>query len=409
MFKILIVDDELDMCRGLSDILEEEGFNTIIANEGKTALDKVKNEQPDLVLLDLRLPGMDGLQILKKIKEMNKALPVIMVTGYGDVNSAVETIKSGALDYVSKPFDNEKVVSLVKKTLQTPVSPNSSKGILRDELMSKLKIKETADKPAVISEKETIEAKKKPVVKKIHLVIGLVLTAFLITSILSMKKDTVYPAPSDNPSEVMWDGQNIWSSDWFKETIYKHNQDETFSVAKTYYFHDNTHPIALCWGGQYIWSCDAWVDKIYVHKLNDGLSLVASYKSPSTNPSGLAWDGQNLWSCDSDSDEIYKHSMDNKLSVIAIYKSPSTNPSGLTWDGKNLWSCDSDSGKIYKYNMDSALSVAVVYSSDEYLLEGSKLTGLAWDGKYIWTCDEGLKKIYKHNFFRMKVKRFFGK
>jgi CheY-like chemotaxis protein len=409
MFKVLIIDDEPDMCRGLSDVLEEEGLKPLIAHDGKTGLEKVENEQPDLVILDLRLPGMDGIQVLRKIREINRSLPVIMITGYGSIESAIEATKFGVLDYITKPFDNEKVVSLVRKTLQTPIL-SRPRGIMREELIEKLKIKEI---PEPAAREKSIDArgekKETPIrIRRVHILILLVLIGLVMTSISKIEKDTIYTAPYANPSEIMWDGKTLWSSDWYKQNIFKHNMDASLTVAKTYQFND-IHPIVLCWGGKYIWSCDAWTKKIYVHKLKENLSVTVSYRSPSTNPSGLAWDGENLWSCDVDSDKIYKHKLDNKLTVIAAYDSPSTNPSGLAWDGKNLWSCDTDSNKIYKHKMNSTLSVDSIYSPDVYSSKESKLTGITWDGKQIWTVDEGNGRIYKHNLFRMKLSKVFKK
>ncbi|MBN1385256.1 MAG: response regulator [Elusimicrobia bacterium] len=410
MFKVLIIDDEPDMCRGLSDILEEEGFSSLTAHDGKAGLEKVKNEEPDLVILDLRLPEMDGIQVLKKIKKINSSIPVVMITGYEDIKSAVEATRFGILDYITKPFDNEKVVSLVKKTLQTPAR-DRSKGIMREELLAKLKTKGIPEKVIKPSPKEQpdkthIRKKSSLRLKRIHIIFALVLIGSTVIIITRIKKDASYSSPSMNPSEIMWDGKYLWSCDWYNQKIFKHNMDNSLSIVKTYQFHD-IHPIAVCLAGDYIWSCDVCTGKIYVHKLNENLPLVASYKSPSVAPSGLAWDGKNLWSCDADSDKIYKHKIDNKLSVIDVYASPSTNPSGLAWDGKNLWSCDSDSNKIYKHKMDATLSVGSWYSLSVYSSKKSKLTGLTLDDNYIWTVDEANKKIHRHSLFKMKISKIF--
>ena len=89
MNNILIVDDDKDMQAILSDTLEIEGYRTSVAGDGKVALNLITNELPELILIDVRLPGMSGLQLLKKIKAVNNNLIVIMLTGYGDIKDSV--------------------------------------------------------------------------------------------------------------------------------------------------------------------------------------------------------------------------------------------------------------------------------------------------------------------------------
>lgn len=118
MEKILIVDDNEVLRFTLTELLEESGFECKAVAEGISALDEIKNNLYDLVILDLRLPGMNGLEILKKIKELNSQIPVIMLTAFGEIKTAVEAIKIGALDFVTKPFDNDSMIVLIKKALE---------------------------------------------------------------------------------------------------------------------------------------------------------------------------------------------------------------------------------------------------------------------------------------------------
>ncbi|MFH1691031.1 MAG: sigma-54 dependent transcriptional regulator [Candidatus Omnitrophota bacterium] len=119
MGTILIVDDNQDMRWTLSNILKEEGYETIIAGDGERAIREVKHKSPDLVLLDIKLPGMDGMKVLESIKEIDKDLIVVMLTAFGDVHGAVRAMKIGAFDYITKPFDNEELVLIIKKAFQT--------------------------------------------------------------------------------------------------------------------------------------------------------------------------------------------------------------------------------------------------------------------------------------------------
>ena len=118
MAKILVVDDEHDMIWALTNVLLSENHTVVSVDSGEEALKKIEQTPLELVLLDFRLPGMDGIQVLEKIKLKKPELPVIMVTGYGGIEEAVQAIKLGATDYVSKPFDNDHLIEVINKALQ---------------------------------------------------------------------------------------------------------------------------------------------------------------------------------------------------------------------------------------------------------------------------------------------------
>ncbi|MBK8551967.1 MAG: sigma-54-dependent Fis family transcriptional regulator [Ignavibacteria bacterium] len=118
MEKILIVDDNETLRYTLTELLEESGFECKAVEDGSAALDEVKDTLYGLVILDMRLPGMSGLEILKKIKESDPSLPVIMLTAFGDIKTAVECMKQGAQDFITKPFDNDAMIITIKKTLE---------------------------------------------------------------------------------------------------------------------------------------------------------------------------------------------------------------------------------------------------------------------------------------------------
>jgi heterodisulfide reductase subunit A len=114
-FRILVVDDELIVRDSLRDWLVEDGFNVDTAESGPEALEKMKKQTYHLMLLDIKMPQMDGVEVLQRAKDILPELPVVMMTAYATVETAVEAMKIGALDYLMKPFDPETLVPLVVK------------------------------------------------------------------------------------------------------------------------------------------------------------------------------------------------------------------------------------------------------------------------------------------------------
>jgi two-component system, NtrC family, response regulator len=114
---ILIVDDEKNYPAILSAVLEDEGHETLTANSGQEALKILDHSDVDLVLTDMKMPGMDGIALLEKIKSRDPDLPVIMMTAHGTVDKAVEAMQKGAYSYILKPFDNNRLVLFVTKAV----------------------------------------------------------------------------------------------------------------------------------------------------------------------------------------------------------------------------------------------------------------------------------------------------
>ena len=115
---ILIVDDEKEICTVLSDSLSQEGYRVFTAQNGKTALQLARKEKPDLILLDIKMPIMDGIEVLRRIKKMKRKIAVIMITAYGNLETARKAMKLGAYDFVTKPFDLFFLKSLVQEVLR---------------------------------------------------------------------------------------------------------------------------------------------------------------------------------------------------------------------------------------------------------------------------------------------------
>ncbi len=119
MHSILIIEDEISTQLLISSILEENGYKTYLVAEGNKALKKFNSCKPDIVLLDIHLPGEDGITILQKIKEIDQDVIVIMISGTSVISKIVETIKLGAYDYIKKPFNQDELLIVIERALNT--------------------------------------------------------------------------------------------------------------------------------------------------------------------------------------------------------------------------------------------------------------------------------------------------
>lgn len=115
--KILVVDDEDTLRTVLSQELKSEGYDVETAADGLLALDAIKQNKFDLVLLDIKMPNMDGFEVLKYIKQNHPDLKIIMLTGFADLKNAIESKKLGAEDFVSKPYDLVDLLTTIERVL----------------------------------------------------------------------------------------------------------------------------------------------------------------------------------------------------------------------------------------------------------------------------------------------------
>ncbi len=125
MSKLLVVDDEQSICWGLSRLGESIGHEVVTASSAEQALDEVEEVQPDVIVLDVRLPGMDGLSAIEKFRERVGQVPIIVITAYGDLKTAVQAVRNGAFEYIIKPFDLDKVQHALVRALASGHTPTN--------------------------------------------------------------------------------------------------------------------------------------------------------------------------------------------------------------------------------------------------------------------------------------------
>ena len=114
MTKILVIDDERSIRNSMKDILQYEGHEVVLAENGMEGLVSVKSEKPDIVFCDIKMPKMEGIEVLERIKEFSVDTPVIMISGHGTIDTAIEAIRKGAYDFIEKPLDLNRILITIK-------------------------------------------------------------------------------------------------------------------------------------------------------------------------------------------------------------------------------------------------------------------------------------------------------
>lgn len=132
--KLLIVDDEPDMLKLLSMIIREKTpYETVTTNNPLEALDFAKKGGFDLIIADLKMPGLDGMELLEAVKRIDEDIPVIIITAYGTIESAMETMQKGGFDFITKPFKKEQILYTIDKALKWVTLQKENK-MLKEQL-----------------------------------------------------------------------------------------------------------------------------------------------------------------------------------------------------------------------------------------------------------------------------------
>lgn len=155
--KILVVDDEIGIRQSLKKILEKEGFEVVTASNGEEAFKVIRPGDIDLLITDIRMAGMDGLELLKVCKSVSPYTEVIMITGYASVDTAVDSMKQGAYDYITKPFKKADILKAVQKAIEKQV-------LTMDNVRMKERIEAMESTPLI----ETASPKMKKLVEIVH-------------------------------------------------------------------------------------------------------------------------------------------------------------------------------------------------------------------------------------------------
>lgn len=383
MARILVVDDEPDMRMALGNVLTRAGHAVAEAGDGQAALEHLAREGADVMLLDMRLPGMDGPQILRALRERDKKTPVIMVTGYGSVESAVEVMRLGASHYLSKPFSNQELVETVERVLAggrmtPPVALPRAEGSLALAAQPSPAPAHSGGDALLWGGLAAAAA-------------AAVLAGFFFSGRAPAGRDL--PIAHDHPTALVWQGKTLWAADWLAQSVYQYREaGGRLEQVRAVHLPDST-VTALAVSGDRLFVADAGRRVIEERRLDAGLTLVRSEPSPGPNPSGLFWDGKYLWSSDASAGRIYRHSPEHGLSVLESFKAPGKSPAALHKDADFLWSADSETRRLYRHRLDKSLTVLAVYSLPELDRGPQPLSALAVEGGRVWFARDGVSVV----------------
>ena len=141
--KLLLVDDEINFLQPIAERLTLKGFDVIVTSNGKEAIASAEKDLFDVALVDFQMPGMDGTEVLKVLKERHKYLEIIMLTGYATIESAVESTKLGAFKYLEKPYNFDRLVEAIKEAYETRLKKKFEHDQVRMEEIKNLSFRES--------------------------------------------------------------------------------------------------------------------------------------------------------------------------------------------------------------------------------------------------------------------------
>ena len=433
MARILVVDDEVDMRMALGNVLSRIGHQVFEAGDGTTALEFLGREGVDIVLLDIRMPGMDGVQILRKLRERDQTTPVIMVTGYGSVESAVEVMQLGASHYLSKPFSNRDLIEAVERVLrergapgspgkQTAAKPHGAGSAAGSGTVPFVPVGPyapgtagsgtvpfvpvgpyapgTAGSGTVPAVRMPVSGGVMPAARRpwspVPLLLGAAILALAVWGLMARSGRDVR-LPFKNPTAVAWRGDRLWAADWVTQTVYEGKiSGGSFQAVKSYAL-PQTHITGLAVADGHLYLSDSWRQVIQKRKLDDKLSLVASTRSPGPSPAGLFFDGRYLWSADSSTREFYQHELDGPLTVLAGYAAPGRSPVAVYKDDRFFWSADSETRLLYQHRLDNKLGVMRAYSLPQLDPGPAPLSTFTWKGPKVWLGRDGSEVLLERS------------
>jgi CheY-like chemotaxis protein len=388
MARILVVDDEQAMRAAVRLMLEREGHTVVEASDGEMALENLRGALFDAMLLDIQMPGLDGLQTLARVRETDHKLPIIMVTGYGSTDSADQAMALGATHYLSKPFKNHLLMDALSRVL-----PATAVSIIPlDSAPESASRKSSAFLPVLLTLVIIAGAGAawhfRPAPKVVAPPVLLRTGQFAI--------------PYQNPSSLFWKGDTLWVLDWFSQSIYVHAlKGDDLPIVKTYHL-PGSHVIGFALVGDFLYTSDSWTKKIRKHRLDEFLTVLGTYPAPGPGPSALFWDGKYLWCSDVVEGKIYQLEPLERLIKIASYKAPARATAGFYKDAHFAWTADTQTRKLYQHRLDDRLTVIATYSTPAFDEGTEPISSFVWRDSDLWFARDRKSFLYRRSIDQLK-------
>lgn len=381
MPRILIVDDEPDMRLAVKNVLKLRGYDVLEAGDGPAALEMLAREDISLMLLDVRLPGMDGIEVLEKARRIKSDVPVVMISGYGHIQSAVDVMKLGASEYLQKPFENAQLVSTVQKFAAQKKQP------VPVPFASEVRAAAPDEAGGRPSSARAFVLRAAAVV----LAGAAILFSYQFFAAGRSSYFKAYQASSSNISVLLWHEGELWAGDWLEQAIYRYQPAKGAMELKKKYPLGKVHISGFAIAGGKLYIADAWKKTIEERDLDDELTLVKSVSFPG-GISSLYYDGEYIWSCDA-SGAVLLHKPEPGLAVAAYFRL-ANRPDQIYKTKDELWTVVSSEGKLYRHKLDDKLSIDGVYSL-KLPLARQPLSAFTWRNGRLWLAGDGTAGLYE--------------
>lgn len=401
--KVLIIDNESGMRQVIAKILTPQGYTVLDADEAAAGLELAGKEKPDIVLMDIRLPDMDAPDLLAALKKNDPNLPVIVLSGFGDVDAAIEIVKQGAYDHLAKPFKVDSLIQLVNKGLskKSTSSPSSAAQPSQTQnIQAKPDPGSSKNQPGTAAP----QLKSKFPVKTVSIAFtAAILIAggvFFWMKSGGFEKDADFNIKLKNPSAICYDmNKRLHLIDWMTAEleVFLIDQDKSLNLQK---LPGDIQPSGIATDGSGFWVADSFGAMICKYDAGKS-SFTATYPSPGANPSGLCHDGKSLWSLDFQSSKAFRHNLDDKLSVAETFECPVKNPRSMFVKGDSFFMTGAATNKLYQVRR-SDFFLEGIYNLPKNENAGTVITSVAFDGKNLWVCYEGLSKLLRFSFKNLK-------
>jgi CheY-like chemotaxis protein len=385
---VLIIDNDGGMRQIIERILVPHGYTVVHAEDGTQGLEKFQRNEPHIVLLDIRLSDIDAPDMLERLRKARPGIPVVLMSGLAEAETAAELVKKGAAANISKPFKVDTLVGLLNGIISR--RPGVSQPPVPAGAAAAAPIRKDGNKAPAAIEKRAL----KPVKngggsrKKTALIAGGICTAALVAGCIAYFSifaggSKQFRLISDSPSAMYVGGGSVFIADWMAEAVYKYDINN-FSVQDKYKV-PGMQAAGLAFDGKFFWATHSLEGTIHKLTFEPRPDSLAVFTSTGPSPSGLFCDGKNLWVADSQTNKIYKYLTDDKFTLVNTFESPARSPRALFGAKNSLYIIEGATNRIYQVRTTDFMVEGV------YLLPGfesakRRLIAVYIDGKYIWAC-----------------------